>query len=561
MDRGLCFATGLPLRSASPSNLWTTRIRRPRSVCRSQQSSRCVIKALGETGSLEIYPDASVQKKLVELLDWCAGNGIRLHSVEVLSRDGQCGLYATDNVKSGDPIISIPGRAAIIADIAGDEPPDLHVFTGLANSFWRTATWEVRLAVLLLDECARSVSPFRAYLNSLPKDPWCALWGYETVGRARISKQLEPYHLHNVANDFRAHVKHTFISFRKALPHDKRSLCTLKSFSWAVAVCQNRGFGIPQVGTIGNQSSLNRVATSGPFQKRDEKVPVQYALFPGLDMANHSVHCQTSFRYDAEADIYRVYTGANFSRGQQVFLSYGSKSNDDLMFFYSFVEGNNPANTVKLADFREWILDLAHEDCETDADWDRKLTVLRKNKLTHPDKTHAFQLDKVPDGVMLAIRVAVASSEDLTTFLEEMDKQPSRLCKAISLENELDAWRAIDVKCQQLLQEAGGFNHEEQETLTAMYSEHPCSAVWRWGEEGSKGELMYRYERQTILSATSERVRHFAQISSAVGRVCTVLIPPSQSLLKTDLFSGMGEGETAGVHRFAISPEDLNFAS
>lgn len=521
-----------------------------------------MMKVLGETGNQEVSPDTSSQKELAELLEWCAGNGIRFHSVEVLSRNGQRGLYATDDVKSGDPILSIPRRAAIIADIAEDEPPDLRVFSGLAQSFWKSATWEVRLAVLLLDECARSASsPFRTYLNALPKDPWCALWAYETVGRARISKQLQPYRLHNVAHDYRAHVKHTFISFRKALPRDKRPLISLNSFSWAVAVCQSRGFGIPLIGTIGNQSSLNRVTTCGPFQKRDEKVPVQYALFPGLDMANHSVHCQTSFRYEVEADTYRVCTGANFSRGEEVLLSYGSKSNDDLMFFYSFVEGNNPANTVKVADFREWVLDLAHEDCETDGDWDRKLTVLRERNLTLPDKAHVFQLDKVPDELMLAIRVAVASSEDLTTFSEEMDKQPSRLYKAISLENELDAWHAIDLKCQQLLEEVGEFNDEEQETLAAMFSEHPCSAVWKWGEEGSKGELMYRYERQSVLNATSKRVRHFAQISSAVGRVCTVLIPPSQSLLKTDLFSGMGEGETTGVHRFAISPEDLNFMS
>lgn len=525
------------------------------------RKTRCLVMAINEAEVQDASQGHSPQSELSQLLNWCTENGVILHSVQVLSRDGQRGLYATEDIKSGDPIVSIPRKAAIIADLAADEPPEFHALTGLSQAFWKTAAWEVRLAVVLLDECARgSSSPFLTYLNALPKDPWCALWAYETMGRASVSKQLQPYHLHNVAHEYRDHVKHTFVSFRKALPHDKHSLVTLKSFSWAIAICQGRGFGIPLVGTIGNQSSLDEVSVSAPKRKLDENVPVQYALFPGLDMANHSVHCQTSFRYDAEADVYRIRTGTNFSAGQQVFLSYGSKSNDDLMFFYSFVEGNNPANTVKIADFREWILDLAHGDGQRETDWDRKLDVLKKNNLTHADKSHTFQLDKVPDELMLAIRVAVASSEDLTKFSEEMVKQPTQKYKPISLENELDAWYAIDKKCQELLEEAGDFSEEEQGLLTKMFSEHPCSAVWRWGEEGSMGELMYKYERQAVLDATSERVRHFAQISSAVGRVCTVLMPPSQSLLKTDLFAGMEDIETTGVHRFAISPEDLNIA-
>lgn len=518
--------------------------------------------SMNDTDANSEAEDFRVQDSLPVLLNWCTNKGVELHSVEVLSRDGQRGLYAKTDINAGDCIVSIPRQSAIIANIADESPPNFYELGGLSKEFWQSAAWEARLAVVLLDECARGKdSPFYEYIMTLPRDPWCALWAFEKLGGALVSKQLQPYHMHSVAREYRDHVKHTLVLLRKALPKAKHSLVTLERYSWAIAICQSRGFGIPVVGTIANHNRFTKGSSPSHFQKRDEVVPIRYALFPGLDMANHSVHCQTSFKYDADADIHRVHTGTNFAAGEQVFLSYGSKSNDDLMFFYSFVEGNNPANTVKLPDFREWILDLGHEYSQKDSDWDAKLEVLQKNHLTQPAKSHVFELDKVPDELMLAVRIAVASNEDLSKLKKDIEEQPDCRHKPVGLNNELNAWHAIDVKCQALLAEAGDFTEDQQESLTKMFSKRPCSAVWRWGEEGSDGEVMYKYERQTVLSVTSDRVRHFARISSAVGRVCTVLMPPSQSLLKADLFTGMDDTETSGVFKFAIPPDDINLTS
>lgn len=286
--------------------------------------------------------------------------------------------------------------------------------------------------------------------------------------------------------------------------------------------------------------------------------PTQYALFPALDMANHSVHCPTSFTYDAVADAYIVSTGASFRPGDEVFLSYGPKCNDDLLLFYGFVEGNNPANAVIITDLREWILELGDVHGK-DEDWDRKLAVFMEHDLTDPHRTFQFRRDSVPDDLLLLVRLAVASTSELNEFLQQLSENSDRLFKPLCLENELTTWAAVDAKCQELLNELGDFSEEEQRLLTSMFEKHPITAVWEWGQPGSRGELLYRYERQEVLAATSERVRHFAHVSSSIGQVCTVLLPPSQSLLKTNLFSGMGDGETAGVHRFDIAPEDLKF--
>lgn len=502
------------------------------------------------------------EEKLQQLRQWCNSNGVRFHSVQILSRNHQRGLYATSDIGSGDIIISIPRRVAIIADVSNGNPPDLHVFRGIAPSFWKTASWETRLVITLLDECALgSASLFHPYLDILPSNPWSALWAYQVAGRQKLVEQLKSYRMHHVADSYRAHVKSIFVAFQNALPSALRAQVSLLQFSWAMCICQSRAFGVPP-GTTPDNSTMDHPTSSNlhPSVRLERKkviTPVRYALFPGLDMANHSVHCQTSFRYDPGADEYIVVTRTNFTAGQEVYLSYGPKSNDDLMFFYSFVEGDNPANTVKISDFHEWILDLASSRHDTDRRRQNLLRPLLKSKLSTND-LYEFHQSGISDNIMNLLRLALTKGEDLPKLVRELETNPDRLTRPLNLENELSCWFAIDEKCQQLLNELGEFTEEEQQRLTDMYSTRPCSAVWKWCEQGSDGELMYRYERQTALSTISERVRHFSHISSAVGRVCTVLMPPTQSLLKTDAFNDIGGNETSGVHKFLISPEDLN---
>lgn len=504
------------------------------------------------------------EKRLQRLRQWCDTSGVRFHSTQVLFHNNQRGLYATSDINNGDTIITIPRSAAIIADIFAGTSPALSVFRDIELSFWNTASWEIRLAVLLLDECVRgSYSPFNSYLEALPPNPWSALWAYQTFGRKKSFAQLRPYKMHHVADSYRAYVKSIFVAFQKALPTAIRGQVSLRQFSWAVCICQSRAFGVP-TGATENYSEQDNPVDSGkhfsvPFRKKGDMVPVRYALFPGLDMANHSVHRQTSIKYDPASDQYNVVSGANFAAGQEIFLSYGLKSNEDLMFFYSFVEGDNPANTVRITDFQEWISDLAYSKHGSDHDRYAQLHPLLQRKISTDDLCE-FHQSGVSDNLMQLLRLALTKSEDLTSLLTELETNPNRLAKPLNLENELSCWHAIDEKSQQLLEDLGEFTEEEEQRLTKMYSSRPCSAIWRWCEPGSDGELMYRYERQTILDATSKRVRHFARISSAVGRVCTVLMPPTQSLIKMDIFNDKEDKGISGIHKFFISPEDLNVA-
>lgn len=476
-----------------------------------------------------------------DLSAWCKAVGIRNDAVEIRTQNGMRGLYATRDILPGEEIISVPATASLITDM--EAPPPTFHYLQPSKSYWESIPWETQLAIILLDESLCKNSPFASYIASLPTDPSCVAWAYHTIGHSRLTTQLRPYHMHNLADISRAKLKSRFIALKSALHPKSRHLITLKQFTWAVSVSISRAFGIPPVAETQTDKNI-------------KSKPVKYALFPVLDMANCSVHYQSSLRYDAKADMFRVFTGSPFSKSEQVYVSYGAKSNDDFMFFYGFVEGNNPANTVTIPEMRKWIFDLANIDACTASTWDRKLNILIRQGRINPREPYHFHLDRIEDKLTFLLRITLATSEEIDRIEHTLDS--SSLDKPLSLSNELAVWHAIEQKCTEILDEQDDFSSSEQETLKRLFSTTPCTVAWTWGEPGCDGEILYRYEQQSVLTATLERVRHFAKISSSVGRICTVLLPPSQSLLRTDIFGAMtGHDDTSGIHKFDITQHDV----
>lgn len=506
---------------------------------------------------VSVQQDPHPTPELNQLASWCKSSGVQFHSVSIRQQDENRGLFATHQIQPGEKLLSIPRQAALTTDATAPTPPPMSILKGIDPAFWKDAPWHVRLAVQLIDHRLDPQSRFQMYISALPSDPSCILWAYQVLHRSALSAQLARYHLQSAADVARAQCKHYYILLEKALPKHLRSLVTLSDFSWAVSICISRAFGLPPA----DGDEMAPIVRTTPLQHEDGvsiRQPAEYALFPGLDMANCSVRCKTSFKYDKDTDCYVVTTGANFDNGNQVFVSYGSKSNDELLLFYGFVEGSNPANSVALPEFRRWLSGVGHDDVDNPLDWDQKLQLLQEEKLTNPKKTYCFQLDKVDDGLMFALRIALANREELEIIRSTFIQDPKKETKSVSLRNELAVWKEIEKKSSSLLAENGSFDEKEQQRLEAMYENSPCTAPFVWGESGSDGELVYRYERQQVLSATISRVQHFASVSSAIGRVCTVLMPPSQSLLRADVFETiLGNRDTSGVHSFSISPEDI----
>ncbi|KAK6238706.1 hypothetical protein QUC31_004175 [Theobroma cacao] len=102
----------------------------------------------------------------------------------------------------------------------------------------------------------------------------------------------------------------------------------------------------------------------------DEKV----ALVPWADMLNHSCEVETFLDYDRSSHGVVFTTDRAYQPGEQVFISYGKKSNGELLLSYGFVpkEGTNPSDSVELS------LSLK----KSDKCYKEKLEALRKHGLS-----------------------------------------------------------------------------------------------------------------------------------------------------------------------------------
>ncbi|XP_027343817.1 histone-lysine N-methyltransferase setd3 isoform X2 [Abrus precatorius] len=98
------------------------------------------------------------------------------------------------------------------------------------------------------------------------------------------------------------------------------------------------------------------------------------ALVPWADMLNHSCDVETFLDYDKTSEGVVFMTDRPYQPGEQVFISYGKKSNGELLLSYGFVpkEGANPSDSVELS------LSLK----KTDGSYKEKLELLKKYGLS-----------------------------------------------------------------------------------------------------------------------------------------------------------------------------------
>lgn len=480
--------------------------------------------------------------------------GVRLHSVAIQAHGHERALYATKPISPGDVLICIPRSCALIVNIADDLSPSLQVLKPRSppSASLLTTPWYVRLAIRLLDEqlCA-SKSPFAAYVDALPIAPSTALYAAHTMSASLVFDQLAAFAMDDTARAYYNSITNSFHAFHDSLPDSQKSLLTLHDFIWAISVVVSRAFGIPPVST--NQDSV-----------KAPKAPLEFALFPAFDMANHSIHANTDMRFNRQTDSFELIAGVQSQPGQQVYVSYGTKSNDDLVLFYGFVEISNEGNQVTILDFRQWLLELAYAQDDGQLQWDHKLDLLRHFGLLKYGKMFAFRTESIEKDLMLALRIVMATSDQLDHFDQlRHNTDPKQLTKPLSLSNETAAWRAIEHYCQHLMRQCGHFDDHQVDRIHELIDQPMCTEPWTWGEADTDAELLLRYQRYRVLDDTIERVRHFTHISTTIGRVCTVLMPPSQSVLRTEKFAKPeggrnGEsGEVFDLQRFIISPKDI----
>jgi hypothetical protein len=60
-------------------------------------------------------------------------------------------------------------------------------------------------------------------------------------------------------------------------------------------------------------------------------------MVPMLDFFNHQSSARPRFGYDPRTDVFSVAAEKPYLKGEQVYITYGDKNNDDLLLLYGFI--------------------------------------------------------------------------------------------------------------------------------------------------------------------------------------------------------------------------------
>jgi hypothetical protein len=218
-----------------------------------------------------------------------------------------------------------------------------------------------------------------------------------------------------------------------------------------------------------------------------------------------------------------VAADVSYDAGDHVFVSFGAKSNDDLLQYYGFVERDNTADCYVLADLysnmcqdaklrraAHAVSSVLHRTEQGRSIWRH----IRKGSITsaavHPVTMQALRL------VCCVCDAAAGSSEAAAAAWDGTDRDLERFSRPVTLSSELRAWKLIEELC---------------ETAAA-------SLALAAGSDDLQGldaetKLMvgtFREEKQQLLIDITARLKHLQSVSTLLGK--PIALPTANSMSK-----------------------------
>ncbi|CAL5393662.1 unnamed protein product [Camellia sinensis] len=238
---------------------------------------------------------------------------------------GERGLVALKNIRKGEKLLFVPPSLFITADSEWSCPEAGDVLKQSSVPDWPL------LATYLISEASlMKSSRWSNYISALPQQPYSLL--YWT--RAELDRYLEASQIRERAVERVNNVTGTYNDLR------------LRIFT--------------------------KYPDLFPEEVRLPSMEGRVALVPWADMLNHSCEVETFLDYDKSSQGVVFTTDRPYQ--PDVFISYGKKSNGELLLSYGFVprEGTNPRDSVEL------LLSLN----KSDKCYKEKMEALRKHGLS-----------------------------------------------------------------------------------------------------------------------------------------------------------------------------------
>ncbi|KAG6572214.1 Ribulose-1,5 bisphosphate carboxylase/oxygenase large subunit N-methyltransferase, chloroplastic, partial [Cucurbita argyrosperma subsp. sororia] len=331
-----------PLQKTHSAKPYTASFRRHSINCSVSTSDSARVVATGpipwgcEIDSLE---NASALQK------WLSQSGLPDQKMAIQRVDvGERGLVALKNVRKGEKLLFVPPSLVISADSEWSCPEAGEVLK--RNS---VPDWPLIATYLISEASLMKSSRWNNYISALPRQPYSLLyWTREELDRYLEASEIRERAIERITNvvgtynDLRDRI---FSKYPELFPEE---VFNIETFKWSFGILFSRLVRLPSM---------------------DGKV----ALVPWADMLNHNCEVETFLDYDKASQGVVFTTDRAYQPGEQVFISYGKKSNGELLLSYGFVpkEGTNPSDSVEL------LLSLK----KSDKCYKEKLEALKKHGL------------------------------------------------------------------------------------------------------------------------------------------------------------------------------------
>ncbi|XP_065861349.1 ribulose-1,5 bisphosphate carboxylase/oxygenase large subunit N-methyltransferase, chloroplastic [Euphorbia lathyris] len=267
--------------------------------------------------------DIDTLENAAGLQRWLSDNGLPPQKMGIQNvQVGERGLVALKNIRKGEKLLFVPPSLFITADSEWSCPE-----AGEVLKQYSVPDWPL-LAIYLISEAnLQQSSRWSNYILALPRQPYSLLyWTREELDRYLEASRIRERAIERITNVIGTYNDLKLRIFSKHPDLFPDEVFNIETFKWSFGILFSRLVRLPSM---------------------DGKV----ALVPWADMLNHSCEVETFLDYDKSSQGVVFTTDRQYQPGEQVFISYGKKSNGELLLSYGFVprEGTNPTDSVELS--------------------------------------------------------------------------------------------------------------------------------------------------------------------------------------------------------------------
>jgi len=462
--------------------------------------------------------------------DWAESTGIDAPKLAVTGKGDLRGVVLLDSVVPGEELCCVPRTACLdlsAVDGAGSPCESL-----VPSELWVELRWYERLACWLLAEQRRGdASPVWGYMGYLPRPAAFVDWPLSWSDEELAALSYPPVAVSIREQDAELSSLHAALVGRQGGPLGRS--VGLEELRWAQQLVLSRAF----TSTIATPRDLAKRRPPPPppppsptavaakmwfggipligqaFQDAPPPPPppnlgegLDMAMMPMLDTFNHASNAETTCAYDGERNAFVLTTNAPLQKGQEATLSYGPKSNDELLQLFGFVEANNPHDAFLSIGLDDFLLAPTSALFASPAAAQSRYSRLVKLGLEGA-LLGELRATGAPVEMLQALRLLFASKE-------ELEKELPRFAKPLSLETEERVWAALRGYCKMARAAMGGPRKAD---------EAAASRAAREGAPRRALALSFRAEKKRLLSELENRLALQASRSRKAGKVVSLI--------------------------------------